>query len=106
MTHRTPTKPRSPRATTDVDGLERQVDAALSTIRDQLGAMVNDSPIDKAVATVEMFVAVAVRVMRKTNPSKVRSEAMSVEIQARMDGKPESGAPPLAGPRAMEGPDA
>lgn len=93
-----PTARRYPRASTDVQGLEQQVTAALATIRGELGELVDDSPIDQAVCTVEMYVAVSMRVLRKTNPSKVRSEARNVEIQARMDGKPESRAPALAGP--------
>lgn len=100
---RTPPRRRYARACTDVDGLDRQVTAALVQLRAELGELVDDSPADQAICTVEMFVAVALRVMRKTNPSKVRSEAMSVEIQARMDGKPESGAEPLAGPPQLNG---
>lgn len=41
-----------------------------------------------AMAGVESFCAVALRIMSKTNPSKIRDAAMTVEIQARMDGVP------------------
>lgn len=102
MNRRGPTPRRPQRARTDVDGLNEQVTAALDTVRAELGQLVDDSPIDQAICTIEMFVAVAVRIMRKTNPSKVRSEAMSEEIKARMDGKPESAAPAMAGPQGMD----
>ncbi len=42
---------------------------------------------DAALAGVETFCAIAVRLIAQANPSKVRDIAMTVEIQARMDGK-------------------
>ena len=45
-------------------------------------------PVDTALCTVETFCAVALRVMAKINPSKVRDCARTVEIKARMDGTP------------------
>lgn len=99
---RGPTPPRAARTGTYVEGLDHQVTAALQIIHAELGEMAHDSPIDKAMSQVEMFIAIALRVMSKANPSKVRSEARNVEIQARMDGKPESGAEPLAGPPQLD----
>lgn len=44
--------------------------------------------IDEAAwADIETFVAVALRVMAKTNPSRIRDAAMIEEISARMDGR-------------------
>jgi hypothetical protein len=41
-----------------------------------------------AMAGVESFVAIALRVFAQTNPSKLREVMRLVEIQARMDGRP------------------
>lgn len=38
------------------------------------------------LARLETFIAIAVRVMAKTNPSKIRDVARTVEIQARING--------------------
>jgi hypothetical protein len=40
-----------------------------------------------AWAEVETFVAIALRVMARTNPSRIRDAAMVEEIKARMDGR-------------------
>jgi hypothetical protein len=45
-----------------------------------------DPQVDAAWAHLETFCAVAMRVLRATNPSKVRDAAMTEEIKARMDG--------------------
>jgi hypothetical protein len=42
--------------------------------------------IEDAWAGIETFCAIALRVMAKTNASKLRSEMMTVEIAARMAG--------------------
>ena len=41
-----------------------------------------DAEAQEALATVETFCAISLRIIAKTNPSKVRSEAVSVEIQS------------------------
>lgn len=41
----------------------------------------------EALVGLETFVAIALRVMEQTNPSKLREVMRLVEIQARMDGK-------------------
>lgn len=75
------------RAFTDMDETARELAAHLATLREAL-APADGSDIDTALCSVETFCAVALRVMRKTNPSKIRSEARTVEIKARMDGTP------------------
>ena len=40
------------------------------------------SNVEDALASVETFIAIALRVMAKTNPSKIRSIAVTVEIQS------------------------
>lgn len=72
---------------TDMDETEREMVAALRIIREAMKP-VDDTDEGTALCTLECFVAVALRVMKKTNPSKVRDCARTVEIQARMDGKP------------------
>lgn len=39
------------------------------------------------MAHIETFCAIAIRVLRKTNPSKIRDAAMAEEISARLDGR-------------------
>lgn len=75
------------RARSDVDAIERDLTDALATLRDAL-APADGTLEDDAMCAVETFCAVALRVMRKTNPSKLRDEARTVEIKARLDGKP------------------
>lgn len=75
------------RAASDVDALDIDLTAAIRTIREALKP-VDGSPEDIAIASVETFAVIALRVFRKTNPSKLRSEARTVEIRARMDGIP------------------
>lgn len=75
------------RAQTDMDQVDTDLAAHLKTLRAAL-APVDGSPEDYAMCAVETFCAIAIRVMRKTNPSKVRSEARTVELQARLDGVP------------------
>ena len=69
----------------------RQVDADITDcLRVIRGCMkpVDDTREDYALCALECFVDVALRLMAKTNPSKIRSVAMTVEIKARMEGKP------------------
>lgn len=72
---------------TDIRELDADITAELLVLRKAL-APVDDSDEDVALCSVETFIAVALRVFSKTNPSKLRSEARNVEIQARMDGVP------------------
>jgi hypothetical protein len=71
------------RAFTDVDGIAQDVGADLDAIRASL-----PPELMPAINAVETFAAVALRVMAKTNPSKIRDAARTVEIKARMDGVP------------------
>ncbi len=75
---------------TDIRSIDADITASLAVIRGALwrlkmcAPLVDWPPIDDAMVTVETFAAVALRVFAKTNPSKVRSEARNVEIQARL----------------------
>ena len=71
----------------DVAQLDADITAELKVLRDALDP-VDGSEIDTALCSVETFVVVALRVFAKTNPSKLRSEARTVEIKARLDGTP------------------
>lgn len=73
------------RAYTDMDQVEAELAEHLKTVRQALAPQ-DGTPEDYALCAVETFAVIALRVMRKTNPSKVRSEARTVEIKARMDG--------------------
>lgn len=73
------------RARTNVREIREDIVAALDHIRPQLN--LSDLENESAWAEIETFVAVAIAVFARTNPSKIKSEAMTVEIHARMDGK-------------------
>lgn len=75
------------RARTDMTEVEADLSANLKTIRETLQPD-DGSDIDTAVCGVETFCAIALRVLKKTNPSKVRSESLTFEIKARIDGVP------------------
>lgn len=75
------------RAAAQVAVMERQLIDAFKVIRRGLEAA-DDTPEDLALATLETFTTLALRVMKKTNPSKIVSEFRTVEIKARMDGIP------------------
>lgn len=85
---RGPTPPREARGRSDVDQLDADVSAALELLRARLQPK-DDTAEDAAMCTVENFVVVALAVFRKTNPSKIRSEARTAEIGARLSGTPE-----------------
>jgi len=42
---------------------------------------------ERALAHVETFAAISLRIMRKANPSKIRDAARAEEIKARLDGR-------------------
>jgi hypothetical protein len=73
------------RARSDVRTLDADITGSLLVLRANLNAD-DGSDADTALAEVETFIAVALRVFSKTNPGKLRSEARNVEIQARLDG--------------------
>lgn len=77
----------SARARSDVDAIDADLTLALQTVREALKP-VDGTPEDHAMCAIETFAAVALRVFRKTNPSKLRSEARTVEIGARLSGIP------------------
>lgn len=75
------------RASEHVAVMEAELIRAFKVIRSSLNAP-DDTPEDVALATLETFTILALRVMKKTNPSKIVSEFRTVEIKARMDGVP------------------
>ncbi len=70
------------RAKSDVGEITADLVAALRDIRQYIPPEGEDS-----LAHVETFCAIALRVLRKTNPSKLRDAAMAEEIKARIDGR-------------------
>jgi len=81
------TAPRERRNRADLANTPADVGADLKALRAAL-APTDGSPEDLALSRLETFAAVAVRVMLKTNPSKIRDAARTVEIKARLDGVP------------------
>jgi hypothetical protein len=51
-------------------------------------AFEKEPELERAWAGVETFCAVALRIIAKTNPSKIRDEARTTEIGARFSGRP------------------
>lgn len=70
------------RARADVSVIAQHVADDLATVRTAL-AEAGPSVLD-AVGTLETFAAVALRVLSKVNPSKIRSEARTTEISHLM----------------------
>lgn len=64
---------------------------AINAMKEQvlidLQAVRESNPPEEAMASLETFVAIALRVFAKTNSSKLKDVMRIVEIQARMDGK-------------------
>ena len=75
------------RARSDMRQVDADITDCLRVIRECMKP-VDDTREDYALCALECFVDVALRVMAKTNPSKIRSVAMTVEIKARLEGKP------------------
>ncbi len=70
------------RARTDIDAIRRDVTADFIFFRQHCTA------IDESRwANLETFAAVALRVMSKTNPSKIRDAAIVEEISAWNEGR-------------------
>lgn len=73
-----------PRARTIIDDIAADHMAALDVLRAHIMATGNEATLE-AWASVETFSAIALRVIAKTNPSKVRDEAMKVEIASLLE---------------------
>lgn len=73
------------RARTDIGTVQTGLLGALSTLRN--GLDLTNPEIESAMAEIETFCAISVRIMAKTNPSKIRDIAMTLEIQARINNR-------------------
>jgi hypothetical protein len=69
-----------PRARTDITDIASDIVKDLGVLRQALAPQMHE--VGDAWATVETFIAISLRLMAKTNPSKVKSIAMTVEIQS------------------------
>ena len=75
--------------TWDIKPIEAGITADLAKIKALLDELVGGGTISvdgahmEAYAGLETFVAISLRIISKTTPSKVRSEAMNVEIEYR-----------------------
>lgn len=73
------------RARTIVSEIEADMIRSVGVLRQHVDRSADGA--EEALAEVETFIAVALRVMKNSNPSKVRDAAMVEEIKARMDGR-------------------
>jgi hypothetical protein len=77
------------RARALVESIDADITAAVHALRDALASqLVDGNAVDTALCSFETFTVIALRVMRNSNPSKIREAAQFVEIKARMDGVP------------------
>jgi len=65
-----------------IDAMHGSLMGDLSIVKSALAG----AGVDDALAGVETFCIIALRVMAKTNPGKLRDIMRTVEIQARLDG--------------------
>jgi len=74
-----------PISTRMTESIESDLAAAANVVRQ---ALLPASPeVENALAEMETFCAIALRVMRKTNPSKLRDAARTVEVEAYLKGR-------------------
>jgi hypothetical protein len=67
------------RARSDIGDIERQLMRACDACRTDTDEW----------EIIETFIALALRVLAKTNPSKIRDAALTLEIQARIKNRPQ-----------------
>jgi hypothetical protein len=72
------------RARTNIGSIQHDLLRSMGVIRNRIDLL--DPEVESAWAELETFCAIAIRVMAKTNPSKLRDVAITVEIQARLNG--------------------
>jgi hypothetical protein len=65
---------------TNIKDISTDIIKELGVLREALAPQMHE--VEDAWATVETFIAVSLRLMAKTNPSKIKSVAMTVEIQS------------------------
>jgi hypothetical protein len=77
-------------AKADVDAIRESILRDLARVKQHVqGDKVVDpglADLDDAWTGIETFVAVALRVFAKTNPSKIRSEALTAAVHAKLIG--------------------
>ena len=69
---------KTARAKCDTAIMAEEMISALRVLRDHIGQ--SDERVIEALATIETHVAISLRVFSKTNPSKIRDVARTVEI--------------------------
>ena len=69
------------RARSDISEISANILAAVERLRP-----IASKADEDAWAEVETYIAVSLRVLAKTNRSKIKDAAMTVEIQARING--------------------
>ena len=73
------------RAYSDMGSIERDITSDLKILTENIMPTIESMD---AMCAIETFIAVALRVMTKTNPSKIKDAARTEEIKARIDGRP------------------
>jgi GGDEF domain-containing protein len=77
-------------AKTDVDEIREKIMKDIGLLKHYLvmrHALDDFDDINDAWSGIETFVNIALRVFAKTNPSKIRSEALTAAVHARLVGK-------------------
>jgi hypothetical protein len=73
-------------AKADVDQIRESIMKDLAVVKERLDedGSRDITHIDDAWTGIETFVTIALRVFAKTNPSKIRSEALTAAVHARL----------------------
>lgn len=74
---------KAARARTNLQDINDELQANLAYFKDRVAAL-DDPEARKRWIDIETFCAIAIRVMVKTNPSKLRDIARTLEIYAHM----------------------
>ena len=73
-----------------LDAIAEDLNAAFRDVRAEVTADFTvgiSARAERALAHLETFSAIALRIMRNTNPSKIKDAAMVEEIRARINGR-------------------
>lgn len=80
----------SKRKGVEMDDIIRDIKAAFEVVRSEMTGGYTRGMTEEgehALAHLETFAAISIRVLRTTNPSKIRDAAMTEELKARLQGR-------------------
>lgn len=75
------------KVTTDMSGMASAMSESFKVLEETVKASGNPAA-EQALANVSTYVAVSLEVLQEVRPTKIRSAARTVEIRARIHGRP------------------